>query len=53
MEKRYDFAEVTSIAASLYEGGWRAEDKEALMQEYEMSEENAEIICEQLREYED
>lgn len=40
-------------AATLYDGGWRSEDKEDLMAEYEMTEEEAEEICEQLKEIED
>ena len=39
-------------AASLYDGGWRSEDKEALMAEYELTDEEAEEICEELKVYE-
>lgn len=42
-----------SSAAALYDGGWRAEDKEELMQEYDLTEEEAEKICTLLASYED
>lgn len=45
MNNQYD-------AAALYDGGWRSEDKEELMAEYELTEEEAEAICEELRSYE-
>lgn len=40
-----------SSAAALYDGGWRAEDKEELMAEYELTEEEATKICEILASY--
>ena len=40
-----------SSAAALYDGGWRAEDKEELMAEYELAEEEATKICEILASY--
>ena len=46
MNRQYD-------AASLYDGGWRSTDKEELMTEYELTEEEAEKICEFLKEYEE
>ena len=46
---RIDYA---SSAAALYDGGWRANDKEQLIKEYELSEEDAELICERLAEFE-
>ena len=46
-----DIALQTS-AAYLYDGGWRAEDKEQLMQEYDCSIEEAEKLCEFLAEFE-
>lgn len=39
-------------AAALYDGGWRAEDKDELMTEYDLTEEEADEICEYLAEYE-
>ena len=50
MELRYQEHEVDLIATVLYDGGWKAEDKELLMQEYGMSEENTTLICEKLTE---
>lgn len=41
-------AEITFEAAALYEGGWRAEDKEELMSEYELTEEEAAQLCKAL-----
>lgn len=35
-------------AAALYEGGWRVEDKEELMSEYELTEEEAAQLCKAL-----
>lgn len=39
-------------AAALYEGGWRAADKEMLMTEYELTETEVNKICELLTKYE-
>lgn len=39
-------------AGCLYDGGWRQTDKEELKREYELTEEEAERICEELKEYE-
>ena len=36
-------------AAALYDGGWRAEDRDELVAEYDLSEEEADAICEDLR----
>lgn len=41
-------AEITFEVAALYEGGWRAEDKEELMSEYELTEEEAAQLCKAL-----
>lgn len=45
-------SETQSIAAALFEGGWRKEDKEQLMQEYGLTDEQADVICELLAEME-
>ena len=42
----------TTTAASLYDGGWRAEDREQLVQEYNLTAEEAEEICKLLEERE-
>ena len=44
--------ELESSAAALYDGGWRAKDKEDLMQEYGIDEDKADAICELLKGYE-
>lgn len=36
-------------AAALYEGGWRSEDEEELRLSYNLTEEEAEEICRELR----
>lgn len=47
--RRYEEHEIHSISAALYEGGWRAEDKEWLMEEYKYTEEEAEQVCKRLK----
>ena len=44
--------DIESSAAALYDGGWRADDREELIAEYQLSEEEADAICEKLKEYE-
>ena len=39
-------------AVALYDGEWRAEDREQLIEEYELTEEEADKICEILSEIE-
>lgn len=38
-------------ASALYDGGWRAEDRDWLIDEYELSEEEADAICKLLAYY--
>lgn len=40
-------------AASLYDGGWRAEDRDQLIDEYNLTEEEADDICKGLAEIEE
>lgn len=40
--------DVTSSAAALYDGGWRAEDKDQLIAEYDLTEDEADILCAEL-----
>lgn len=42
----------TTIAANLYDGGWRAEDHDQLVSEYNLTAEEAEEICKLLEEME-
>lgn len=51
MEQRYNEYETYTIAASLYEGGWRAEDRDWIIEEYGFTEENADLICKKLRDF--
>ena len=46
---KYTRSEAIEAASSLYDGGWRVDDKEELMKEHELSAEDAEIICDELR----
>lgn len=39
-------------ASALFDGGWRSTDKEDLMTTYDLSEEEASEICEELAEME-
>lgn len=43
--------DVTSIAAALYDGGWRAGDYDQFVSEYHLTPEQAEAICETLASY--
>jgi hypothetical protein len=45
--------DVESIAAALYDGGWRAADREQLITEYELDADEADAICKLLRIYEE
>jgi hypothetical protein len=40
------------IAASLYDGGWRAADREQMIAYYTLTEDEADDICKLLEEYE-
>lgn len=42
---------LTSDAANLYDGGWRAEDRDDLIAEYGITEDYADDICVLLAEY--
>ena len=50
---RWDEAEAEDIAAELYDGGWRSSDRELLMTELRMSEEQADQICKLFDTYEE
>lgn len=45
--------EIQDAASALYDGGWRASDKEMLMEEHGMDEEYADQICRELESYEE
>jgi len=38
----------TEIAPALYDGGWRPEDRNAMMEEYDLCEEEADIIVDEM-----
>ena len=48
MEKMKD---AWGAAASLFDGGWRAEDREELISEYDLTDEEADEICNLLDEF--
>lgn len=39
------------VALSLYDGDWRAEDREQLISEYDLTEDEADEICKLLEEF--
>ena len=43
--------DIESSAAALYDGGWRAEDRDQLIAEYNLDAEDADAICARLAEY--
>lgn len=47
---KYD-ANAQDMADALYTGGWRAEDRADLLEEYDLTEEDVDVICELLAEY--
>lgn len=40
-------------AAALFDGGWRASDRNQMISEYDLSDEQADAICEWLAAFED
>jgi hypothetical protein len=46
-------SDITTSAAALYDGGWRAEDRDQLITEYDLTPEDAEAICELLKDMEE
>lgn len=40
-------------ACSLYDGGWRKEDREEIKEEYSLTDREVDIICERLEELEE
>lgn len=48
--RRYEDYEIYLLADALYESGWRAEDKDWMMEKYGYTEEEATLICKELQE---
>ena len=44
-------ANISTMAAALYDGEWRAEDRDDLIKEYDLTEDEADAICEMLAYY--
>jgi hypothetical protein len=40
--------DVESSAAALYDGGWRASDRDQLIAEYDLTDDEADVLCKQL-----
>jgi len=38
-------------ASALFDGGWRSKDKEQLIQEYNLTEDEVDILCKELEKY--
>lgn len=47
-----DPVELETEAASLYDGGWRAKDRDAIQKEYDLTDDDTDSIVEKLAEYE-
>lgn len=47
-----ELSNLQSIAAALYDGGWRSKDKGCIVEEYGLSESDAETVCALLEKYE-
>ena len=47
-----ELSNLQSIAAALYDGGWRSGDKDQIIEEYGLSESDAETVCALLEKYE-
>lgn len=45
--------DIYSSAAALYDGGWRAGDRDELIVEYDLTDEVVDTICEILKQYEE
>lgn len=46
-------SDIATSAAALYDGGWRAEDRDRLITEYDLTAEDADAICEALKDMEE
>lgn len=40
--------DISSSAAALFDGGWRSSDREQLIQEYDLTKEESDLLCEEL-----
>ena len=45
--------DVQRMAEALYDGGWRAEDHDQLMSEYDLTSDEADALCEALQDIEE
>ena len=46
-------ADFDSMASALYDGGWRAEDRDDIKSEYELTDDEADKICDRLNAYDE
>ena len=49
--KKMSYEESETFAASLYDGGWRASDRAQLMEEYSLTDDEADVICAHLERF--
>jgi hypothetical protein len=43
--------DLESTAAALFDGGWRAEDREQLKEEYDFTDDDLYLVCEKLADF--
>ncbi|WP_455973610.1 hypothetical protein [Acidaminococcus intestini] len=48
-----NISELQQAASNLYDGGWRSTDREELIKEYQLTEDEADAIVELLEQYEE
>lgn len=51
-EENIDRDSLWWMACSLYDGGWRKEDREDMKEEYNLTDKEVDIVCERLEELE-
>lgn len=51
-EENIDIGSLWWMACSLYDGGWRKEDREEMREEYNLTDREVNIICDRLEELE-
>ena len=52
-ESSLNIEDMQRMAEALYDGGWRAEDHDQLMSEYDLTSDEADAICEALKDIEE
>lgn len=52
-EENIDIGSLWWMACSLYDGGWRKEDREEMKGEYNLTDKEVDIVCDRLEELEE